>query len=174
MRLVSGHLGGVASLSAQPFAQPVAAPGGSTGMLPSSRLLLTAGASDRSVRVWDTTTWDQVQCLAVIDARSSTHTCCCCCTQVVQINLGAPGGGGPQATCVSVAPPTQARLHSAAALGAMGAMDSGLHSAATWAAVGLSDGAVRLFRLDSLACVAKVPLVVQLCVCLCVTSFSLT
>lgn len=100
----------------------------------------------------------------VIDARSSTHTCCCCCTQVVQINLGAPGGGGPQATCVSVAPPTQARLHSAAALGAMGAMDSGLHSAATWAAVGLSDGAVRLFRLDSLACVAKVPLVVQLCV----------
>lgn len=56
----------------------------------------------------------------------------------------------------------------------MGAMDSGLHSAATWAAVGLSDGAVRLFRLDSLACVAKVPLVVQAVYARVFTSFSLT
>ena len=71
VRLVSGHRGDIVCLATQ-AAPPVTSSNGGLGHT-TCRLALTCGGEERSVRVWDTTTWDQVIQFQVGDDAAYWH-----------------------------------------------------------------------------------------------------
>ena len=128
VRLASGHTGDIVALATQ-APPPVTAANG--GLYASTcRLALTCGGSERSVRVWDTTSWDQVVQFQVGDDAAPTA-----------VSLAAP-----QSVAGTVTP---------AAYGMLTSINARFPNV-TWAAVGQDNGVVRLFRLDAVACVAEV------------------
>ena len=119
--------------------------GGST-----CRLAMTCGGEEGSVRVWDTTTWDQIIQFQVGEAGAGADA---------DADADADGGGGgsdsgPSAVSLA-APQTPAGSVTPAAWGMLSSINARFPNV-TWAAVGQRNGGVNLFRLDEVKCVAQV------------------